>query len=267
MTTTPTITRPESLAAPARSALYALLARTLAYPTADRLAQVRAQVAPLLREIEFGPASLRHGVAQLLARLDTATPQEWERAYIDLFTLTVSPDSPTWETAYSASDVIQQSQRMADIAGFYRAHGLQLGGAARERPDHIATELEFLSFMARKEAVAIEALGPEQVDEWRRTQVHFLADHLGCWGPALGRRIQRLAQGSVYAPVGALLTAWLEAEMAALDARPAEHLDQPAPLPEPGDDACGPTDGCDLPCGPAGASAPAATFIASQSIR
>ena len=264
MTTTPTSTREESLVALARSALYALLARALAYPSADRLAQVRAQIAPLLRETEFGPTALRRSVAQVLAGLDTAAPEDWERAYIHLFTLTVSPDSPTWETAYSGSDVIQQSQRMADIAGFYRAHGLQVGGTERERPDHIATELEFLSFMARKEAVALEALGPEQVDECRRTQVDFLADHLGCWGPALGRRIERLAPGSLYAPVGALLTAWLEAEMAALDARPAEQLDQPAPLQDPDDDSCGPGDDCALACWP---SSPSATFIAPQSIR
>jgi nitrate reductase assembly molybdenum cofactor insertion protein NarJ len=86
-----------------------------------------------------------------------------------------------YETEYGLPHEYRQSQEMADIAGFYRAFGFNLGGEVRERPDHIAVELEFMHTLALKEAYALEKGTPEQVGICQLAQAKFLEDHLGHW--------------------------------------------------------------------------------------
>lgn len=113
---------------------------------------------------------------------------------------------PPYETEWGRQHVFGQSQELADIRGFYEAFGVRprRGG---ERPDHVACQLEFLSFLALKEAIAI-ARGEDEhravcVDAERR----FLADHIGRWLPALASQIERRHPGRGYAAVGALAAA------------------------------------------------------------
>jgi TorA maturation chaperone TorD len=138
---------------------------------------------------------------------------------------------------------------MADVAGFYRAHGLQVGGTERERPDHVVTELEFVSFLARKEAYALLHLGDDEVLECRRTSARFLREHLGRWGPDFGRRVALVAEHEALRTAGGLLAAWLDQDMAALAVVPPVRLCEPAPRPEPDDDTCAAA-GCGADCGP-----------------
>jgi TorA maturation chaperone TorD len=161
-----------------------------------------------------------------------------------VFTHIEPEDCPPYESAYGFVDVFRQTDVMADVAGFYRAHGLVVGGTERERPDNVVTELEFMSFMARKEAVALDQLGADEVDECRRTQASFLRDHLGCWGPDFGRRVSLLTDHPLLRASGALLARWIEADLAAFGVEPAERRHEPAPRPLPDDGTCGmPCDG------------------------
>lgn len=240
----------EWLQALQRSAIYGLLSHTTAYPTAQRLAALRAQLAPFLGQAESGDRAVDAAVAGLLAKLETSLG-ELQRAFNRQFSHIVSPDCPTHETAYSPGDVFQQAHVMADVAGFYRAHGLRVGGEERERPDHIGAELEFMGFMARKQAHALESLAGDQVEECQRTQAAFLRDHLGCWGPSLGQRIHRMAASPFYQAVGTLLARWLPEDMCALGVQPQRVLDEPLPAPPPDTD--------DAPCGVTGADAACAS--------
>jgi TorA maturation chaperone TorD len=128
---------------------------------------------------------------------------------------------------------------MADVAGFYRAHGLKEGAPIRERPDHIGVELEFMSIVARKEADAIERGDAAQVAVCRETGDAFLRDHLGCWGIAFGRRVEQLASAPYLRATGDLLATWLEVDMAARSIEPLERVGGPIPAafePTSGDD-------------------------------
>lgn len=218
-----------------RSAVYALLSRGLAHPVPAHRREMEERILPLVLELDLGPLGplVTDAVEQLGGPLD-----EQRRAHLRLFPAVESQDCPAFETGYVPGDVFHHADVMADVAGFYRAHGLQTGGEERERPDHIGTELEFMSFMARKEAHALECLGPEHVDVCRRTQRLFLRDHLGCWGAAFGRRVAATAEPP-YRALGTLLAAWLEKEMASYGVEPARRLDEPQPFPEPEDGECG----------------------------
>lgn len=210
-----------------RSAVYGVLARAFGFPgTGQR--EGMTELAPALAAV--APAI---GVEVSLLAESTPTREELAAEYARLFTHSSSRDCPPWETAYAAKEIFQQTQQMADIAGFYRAFGVQATPGA-ERVDHIGNELEFMQFMSAKEAYAYQHMGVARVRQCRKAQRLFLRDHLGCWGPSFGRRLAALDPGGWYGRAGALLQLWLMEELRRLDVTPARTVDEPVlPLPEP----------------------------------
>lgn len=221
-----------------RSVVYTLLARALSYPTPDGLDELRTRLAPIATQLTTTDPLLDDLLGEVV-RGFAAPIDELRDSHSLLFTHIEPEDCPPYESAYNSTDIFRQTNVMADVAAFYRAHGLQVGGLERERPDHITTELEFMGFMAHKEAHALEHLGSEQIEECRRTQAHFLRDHLGCWGPSFGRRVAVLAEAAPYTSVGSLLARWLDLDLTVLAVEPDARLDEPLPQPERDEETCG----------------------------
>jgi len=228
-----------------RAARYELLARTLAYPTEEHLDALHDYIAPAAAGRAEDSPALADAVTRVVRALD-APLAELRDAHTHVFTHIEPEDCPPYESGYGSADIFRQTEVMADVAAFYCAHGLRVGGTERERPDHVCTELEFMAFMARKEAHALDCLGVDEVDECRRTQVNFLRDHLGCWGPDFGRRVAAVARHPLPAAVGRLLATWLDADMAALGVEPIARLTEPAPRATFDDE-----DSCGATCAPA----------------
>jgi len=105
--------------------------------------------------------------------------------------------SQCYETEFGLPHEFRQSQELADIAGFYQAFGFKVGGAVRERPDHLAVELEFMYVLALKEAYAVVNGLHEQVEICHDAQGKFLRDHLGRW---IGLFAESLAQSTPSGP-------------------------------------------------------------------
>ncbi len=100
------------------------------------------------------------------------------------------------------ADPLFQPHRLADLAAFYRAFGLEVADDADERHDHICLELEFMCVLAAKEAYALEhQLDLEVLALGREAQKRFLREHLGRWTPAFCTRLARMAGDT---PLGAL---------------------------------------------------------------
>jgi len=232
----------------ARAALYELLVHSFAFPSEIHRDVLRATVGPVLAELSVGDPTVDGPLGVLLRRLDEPLDTVREE-HAAIFTHIEPMDCPPYESAHVPADIFRQTEVMADVAGFYRAHGLFVGGAERERPDHIVTELEFVAFMARKEAHALTNLGPEEVEECRRTRDLFLRDHLGCWGPDFGRRVALVGGSTTIGTAGELLASWLEADLEALGITPTQRLSEPVPQPEPDDGACGASECASSGCG------------------
>ncbi len=193
-------------AAARRSLGYALLARCLAYPDEAGAAAIREAAG------DAGSLLAGTAVAGLVELAADASREGLEERHSHLFTLSSSPDCPTFETAFLATDQIQQTQRMADINGFYRAFGVDTVEAGF-RPDDICVELEFMGFLCRKQVYAAEHLGAPRVGQTLRAERMFLREHLGRWGAALGCRIaKRAVADPFYSIVGDALHDWLEEE-------------------------------------------------------
>jgi TorA maturation chaperone TorD len=208
-----------------RAVGYALLAHCFAYPDEARISRLHELV-------ESGNYFLRQTpLAQLADPARRATPELLRPGFNRIFGFTASPDCPTYETAYIDTDMMLQAGRMARLRKFYELFGIE-SPVTGFRPDDLSVELEFMAFLARKEIYAREHLGAPRVAQVRRAQRLFLAEHLGCWAPALGRRVVEKAEDNAfYLRVGTSLEDWIGADCTRLVAIPVRLVDGPQ-LPE-----------------------------------
>jgi TorA maturation chaperone TorD len=196
-----------------RGLAYGLLARCMAYPDEEHVLA--------LHDMATAAAPALHGstLSSLVAATITVRRDEIEPEYTKLVTLSSSPDCPSFETAFFSPDPVQQTTRMADVAGFYRAFGVDVGGT-RLRPDEISVELEFMAYLCKKQVYAYEHFGAPRVRQATRAQRLFLTEHLGTWGGALGQRMVLRAGSEFYREVGGALATWIAEDCAALGATP-----------------------------------------------
>ncbi len=172
-----------------------------------------------------------------------------EEVWLAVFGLLISKVCPPYETEYMPStDITQRSQAMADIAGFYKAFGLQRSGKSPERFDHVSLELEFVAFCYQKLLALQDAGDAEGVEITRAALKRFLIDHPARWmatfGRALEREAQRVAAGSSelagelahLAGTGEFLTGWIALQRLTHDIPCSEKLRVLATVPEPPED-------------------------------
>jgi hypothetical protein len=95
-------------------------------------------------------------------------------------------------------DTTYVSQQMADIAGFYRAFGLEPNQETPERVDHLTLELDFVSHLLAR---LLHLSGHPGRNEQQTGLVEdalrkFVSDHLAWWIPlfslALETRVKRM---------------------------------------------------------------------------
>jgi nitrate reductase assembly molybdenum cofactor insertion protein NarJ len=166
-----------------RAQVYQFLSQVFHYPTENWVEDL-----PLLRDV-LAEVNLPVAWNFQLAAWDYSL-ESLQAEHRLAFGLT---GSLCYETEFGLPHEFRQSQELADIAGFYRAFGFQMGGPVRERPDHLAVELEFMYVLALKEAYAGENGTAEQVEICQEAQAGFLQDHLGQW---IGLFAQSLAHSS-----------------------------------------------------------------------
>ena len=156
--------------------LYAFLAGALLYPTENWV-----EDAPLVNSILADLNLTEPTLAQPVMTLSGL-----QAAHRHTFGLT---GSLCYETEYGLPHEFRQSQEMADICGFYRAFGFAVGGLVRERPDHVASELEFMYALTLKGAYAAQQGLVEHYECCLDAQAKFLRDHLGRWIDPFARSV------------------------------------------------------------------------------
>jgi DMSO reductase family type II enzyme chaperone len=144
-------------------------------------------------------------------------------AYLALFGHAARGSCPLNEIEYGdiKADPLFQPHRLADLAAFYRAFGLEVAEDAGERQDHLCMELEFLCVLAAKEAYALEhRLAAEQLAQCREAQRCFLREHLGRWAPAFARRLAAATSEPVWCALAGLTRGFIELECARQGVKP-----------------------------------------------
>jgi len=168
--------------------------------------------------------------ATLFAALDTERATI-EATYRQIFGLTaVAQQCPFCEIEYEPNaDIAYRSQRMADIAAFYNAFGLQVSTQAGERLDHIVVEAEFLYVLLAKEAAALEVGNKEAAEVCREARRKFFQEHVGWWLPAFSRLLSRVAPPGYYRELAGLTAALSAVERISLKLPPFQARVIPKP--------------------------------------
>ena len=244
-------------AALARAVVYQMLSIAFQPPTEIRLARIGGRdrfctVVAALRFLDESRQGPLAAAASHLASLSVPDVDHLSACYFRLFGHTARGLVCLCETEYGPGNGFHQPQQLADIAGYYVAFGLRATNASEARPDHLASECEFMDFLNRKtahlgERVAVDAsefaetLELTQAAEWS-----FLRDHLGRFGRAAGNQLVAEDREGYFGAVGHLLVAFVEAECARVGVR-AGPTDLALRPEEPDDTpmACGSADQAD----------------------
>lgn len=105
----------------------------------------------------------------------TSGGAELAQAHCDLFEGAVP--CPVTETAYIRRD---KGAILADVAGFYRAFGFEIGTLG-EKLDHLAVELEFVAVLLIMQAQARSEGNAQYAEVAASALKSFARDHLGEW--------------------------------------------------------------------------------------
>ncbi len=105
---------------------------------------------------------------------------EYSRLFVGPFHL----PAPPYESVYRAES---KGRLMGDsteeVRKMYIEEGLDISGFIHDLPDHILAELEFMSYLSEKEAVAWEEEKKEIAEQYLRKQDAFLSKHMTKWIP------------------------------------------------------------------------------------
>lgn len=204
----------------ARSFLYCFLAKAYEDPTSEGW----RWLCDCGTRLSLESACRTVGISPLPA---TAVQADGFPAFLDAYLATFGHAArgrcPLNEIEYwdIKADPLYQPHRLADLAAFYRAFGLEVAQDAGERHDHLCLELEFMCVLSAKEAYALDhQLGSDQLPQCLDAQRKFLREHLGRWTPAFARRLAAATDEPALRGLAEFTLAIMTAECARLGVKP-----------------------------------------------
>lgn len=210
----------------ARGAIYLYLSTLFVYPEAPAWQTLQE---PSVEDLEYALCLLGWSAdetAQVQKRLQEMARENFAAEHVAIFGHTAAGELRPYEAGYGTNHVFQETQCLADVAGFYRAFGLEPCQVQRERPDHIAVELEFMHVLARKEAYALMHQWMEHANLCCDAEVSFLRDHLGRWAPSFLKSFGERTRRTIFETIANATAACLEDHCHALGIDPgAKDLD------------------------------------------
>jgi putative dimethyl sulfoxide reductase chaperone len=247
----------------ARSFVHQFLARAFDYPEARTWLWLTGEgiqeaLASAVEGLEADPGGVLRTARGSLARVFVSGAFEvFHDDYIAAIGHAARGSCPINEIEYGdiKADPLFQPHRLADLAAFYRAFGLELGAVSDERHDHLSVEFEFMGVLTAQEAHLLNTSGePEALVVCRTAQSNFLREHLGRWTPAFARRLCHAVGDGPLGALARFALAFAESECRRWGVTPgsADLLLRPA------DEAASLCDGCGLAQGLPGMPAEAA---------
>ena len=207
----------------ARLLIYGRLARSFSYPDADLVSFF------LNGEIDEYAEYYRHlgiepdeSMAKIISWLGECSDQktalrELEVEYTRLF-ITAYPriPAPPYASIYLENDRLVWGNTTVEALETYREAGLKVSDDFRDVPDHIAAELEFVSYLISSQLEAKEKGNNERHSEMSSIQERFLVDHLLKWSISFFDIVIESTGAIFYRESSALARNLMKAEMSRL---------------------------------------------------
>lgn len=179
------ITKPEEEQIASRSLTYSLLSRGFRFPTSEQYQRVKE--GRFADEVQGAITNLPHNGLQggELGRGIGLSFEVFQSNYISLFDVggDHGPPSFLYEAEYGGG----RMKVMEEVLRFYHHFGLRLSTEKRDRPDHLALELEFMHLLTFKETEAL--LQGKGRDAYLKAERDFLRFHLGGFVAAVTSRV------------------------------------------------------------------------------
>lgn len=183
----------------ARSNLYGLLAFGFGHPEADQYAQIVEGtfqqdvvdcITLCIPTEEIDVDTMADGLRVIGSRLD-----DFEAEYLNSFhTNLPTPSASLYESHYVRN--ADKATILLELRAFYKNFGLAVAENSRELEDNLTGELEFMHFLATKEA---QALTDElNVEPYVLAQYDFLSRHLAVWIPEFRKDVATKSMTAFY---------------------------------------------------------------------
>lgn len=121
---------------------------------------------------------------------------------------------PACASSYDDNALAGRGPMLADISGFYEAFAYRPTPPPAEVPDHLAVELDFLSYLAVKVAFASHEGLEAEAAVARRAYERFLDEHCKLWLARFQAQLERSAS-PLYLSASGLLNGMLESAVGA----------------------------------------------------
>jgi len=225
-----------------RSKLYLLISWSMLYPEDDEfldylqsgefVEDARSAIASLSQALDgVGGERAKAKLAALtkhLAQIERWVSTEcvnWQLSDLQaehrrVFSNVITLDCPPYETLFGNDHVFGQAHVMGDIAGFYKAFGVELSQDIHERMDHLSVELEFMHFLAYKESYARCHDGAEKTQIVVDAQKKFVKEHIGRWVPLFARMLVKKADTGFFRHMADFTSDWMDWDAAHLIVNP-----------------------------------------------
>jgi len=120
---------------------------------------------------------------------------DYARLFVGPFKLLAAPYGSVY-----LEDGKFMSESTLSVKDFYEQEGLDI--VLKDAPDHINVELEFMYFLALKEAEARENSDLTEATRLHDKQASFLQMHLGRWAGPFAENIKKHSQTEFYKALG-----------------------------------------------------------------
>ncbi len=207
----------------ARLLIYGHLAGSFSYPDADLvdffLSEEIDEYAECYRYLGIEPdESIGKIISWLRECSDQKTvTKELEVEYTRLF-ITAYPriPAPPYASIYLEEDWLVWGNATVEALEIYREAGLKVSDGFRDVPDHIAAELEFVSYLISSGLKAREKGNNERLSKMLSIQERFLADHLLKWSISFFDIVIESTGSTFYRESSALARKFMKAEISRL---------------------------------------------------
>ncbi len=204
-----------------RQAAYRLFGALFLYPNRERLTKLASAAGELQKDSgTLAALPFFEPWQQLLAALSNlgegdTTPVEEE--FVRLFQARSA--APPYESFYLDPEGANRVWIATQLEQEYIEAGLSLSPSLMDMPDHIAVELEFMSFLCAGETQAEETETGASSAQARARQQVFIDRHLGRWFPKFAKRVQAAAPEGLYSLVVEAAYAFLRYDLSVLGLR------------------------------------------------
>lgn len=201
--------------------LYRLLSLGFSYPEGDLVPSMRRALGALVALGEQGllPAMLipllRAAQRAWLATARSGLDEEYSRLFLGSGPVSLREGGYGGGLRFAG-----QPFDIADLGGFYLAFGFGPPPTAASPPDHLGTELEYLSLLNLKTALAERRARREEARITRLAMGHFLADHLGRWVDGFDAAMREADAAPAYRTLSTLLRRTIEQDCRRLGVMP-----------------------------------------------